>query len=498
MLPSGSGLSRSGYTFGGWNTNASGTGTNYAAGSSFTPSGNITLYAKWNAGQVGTYTVTFNANGGGGTAPSAQTVQTGSSITLPNRGSLYMASATFIGWNTEADGTGTNYTAGSSFTPTGTITLYAEWGYTITFNINEGSGTVPEAQTVQVGSSTTLPSGNGLSGNFCTFGGWNTNPDGTGADYSAGSSFTPTGTITLYAKWNITTPFESVTGLANKLEWLRAHAQSNTSYTIVVNADESISSRSLYYSNRNNITITLRSVDANRTVSLSSNGAMFTVNSGVTLVLDNNITLQGHNSNNDRLVVVFGGTLRMNNGSVITGNTGGGVYVDYNGTFTMNGGTISGNTSGGGGGVNVSAYGTFTMNGGTISGNTATGNGGGVFVSGTFNMRGGTISGNTVASRGTSIGGGGGVYVSVNLTEGYGTFNKSYGNIYGYSENDTVNSNVVKDTSGTIWWEGRGHAVLAVGREWGSTIYIKSRDKTAGLGVDLSCNGRTLSGGWDN
>ena len=86
---------------------------------------------------------------------------------------------------------------------------------------------------------------------------------------------------------------------------------------------------------------------------------------------------------------------------------GGGVYV-YGGTFTMSGGTISGNTGGnGGGGVYVSS-GTFTMNGGEISGNTArmdvappisgntAGEGGGVYVyGGTFIPNGGTVSGNT-------------------------------------------------------------------------------------------------------
>jgi autotransporter-associated beta strand protein len=46
------------------------------------------------------------------------------------------------------------------------------------------------------------------------------------------------------------------------------------------------------------------------------------------------------------------------------------VFVSGNGTFMMNGGEISGNTSSYGGGVYVND-GTFTMNGGEISGNTA-------------------------------------------------------------------------------------------------------------------------------
>jgi len=51
-LPGGSGLSMTGYVFVGWNTDSSGTGTNYNAGSSFTVDGNVTLYAKWNTGSL--------------------------------------------------------------------------------------------------------------------------------------------------------------------------------------------------------------------------------------------------------------------------------------------------------------------------------------------------------------------------------------------------------------------------------------------------------------
>ena len=43
-------LAKSGYTFGGWNTNSSGTGTNYTAGSgTFKITSDVTLHAKWTA-----------------------------------------------------------------------------------------------------------------------------------------------------------------------------------------------------------------------------------------------------------------------------------------------------------------------------------------------------------------------------------------------------------------------------------------------------------------
>ena len=47
ILPGQGDLSRTGFTFGGWNTNASGTGTNYNAGSTYAPNTSVTLFARW-------------------------------------------------------------------------------------------------------------------------------------------------------------------------------------------------------------------------------------------------------------------------------------------------------------------------------------------------------------------------------------------------------------------------------------------------------------------
>jgi uncharacterized repeat protein (TIGR02543 family) len=125
MLPGVGGLFKSGYAFTGWNTNIPGTGTHYNAGSSYTVTGNITLYAEWIVG----YTVRFDANGGSGTPPSSMARAAGSSITLPAAGGLSRSGYAFIGWNTSATGTGTNYNAGFSYTVTDDITLYARWSY---------------------------------------------------------------------------------------------------------------------------------------------------------------------------------------------------------------------------------------------------------------------------------------------------------------------------------------------------------------------------------
>jgi uncharacterized repeat protein (TIGR02543 family) len=74
--------------------------------------------------------------------------------------------------------------------------------YTVTFDVNGGNGLPPPAQTVQADSSITLPSGSGLSKSGYVFGGWNTNASGTGTNYNAEEFFTPTASITLYARWN--------------------------------------------------------------------------------------------------------------------------------------------------------------------------------------------------------------------------------------------------------------------------------------------------------
>jgi len=60
-LPTSSGFSRSGYTFESWNSNSSGTGTNYNANSSFVVKNRTTLYAKWKQNQ---------SSGGGGSGGS--------------------------------------------------------------------------------------------------------------------------------------------------------------------------------------------------------------------------------------------------------------------------------------------------------------------------------------------------------------------------------------------------------------------------------------------
>jgi len=470
-------LAYTGKKFGGWNTQANGGGTNYASGATFTVMDNVTLYAKWQSEVQ--YTVTYNANGASGTAPTAQTVDPGTEITLQGISDMVYTGKKFTGWATNTGGTGTIYTIGSHYTVTGNVTFYAQWQspFTVTYNANGANGDAPDAQTVDPGTVIVLPGEGTMTYSGKVFDGWNTLANGEGTSYAEGVSYTVNANITLYAKWiNIPIDVPGAT-LADKLSWINSNAASNKNYIITLDYDEGIGPSTLSYSNRSNITIRIRNT-VMRTINLSSNGILFTIGSGVTLILDSNVTLKGRNDNTNSLVKVnSGGTLIMNTGSKITGNimpsssssySASGAVVVSGGTFTMNGGEISGNTSAAfayvyGGGVCMNS-GTFTMNGGEIFGNTV------YYVSdsSSYNAY------------------GGGVYV------GGGIFTKNSGTIYGKNGDDK--SNMVKYRSGTLL-NNRGQAIYA------DSSPAKKMENTVGPEVYLFFNynnGSPIwSGGWE-
>ena len=70
-------------------------------------------------------TITFNANGGSGSVDAISTY-VGVANTIPSN-SPTRTGYTFNGWNTASDGSGTAYATGSTITPTGDVTLYAQW-----------------------------------------------------------------------------------------------------------------------------------------------------------------------------------------------------------------------------------------------------------------------------------------------------------------------------------------------------------------------------------
>ncbi|MBR4451240.1 MAG: InlB B-repeat-containing protein [Clostridia bacterium] len=192
--------SKAGYSFKNWNTNSGGTGTSYASGGTYSANASVTLYAQWT---INTYPVSYNANGGSN-PPSGQTKTYGTNLTLstvkPTR-----AGYSFKNWNTKADGTGTSYSPGATYSTNASVTLYAQWNptYTITYNNNGGTGTIP-SQTKVHGTNltlvTTIPSRTGY-----TFKSWNTKADGSGTSYASGATYTANASVTLYAQWTANT-----------------------------------------------------------------------------------------------------------------------------------------------------------------------------------------------------------------------------------------------------------------------------------------------------
>jgi uncharacterized repeat protein (TIGR02543 family) len=141
---------------------------------------------------VAPFTVTFNANGGTGTASAATVTQSaiGSSIILASTGTLVRSGYTHSGWNTQANGLGTDYASGATITPSDSFILYARWVSTITYSGNSNSGGTAPDPTVAVSSAaiTKLADNTGsLVRSGFTFAGWNTAANGSGTTYGAGN-----------------------------------------------------------------------------------------------------------------------------------------------------------------------------------------------------------------------------------------------------------------------------------------------------------------------
>ena len=90
-------LVRTGYTFGGWNTAADGSGTSYAASATYGVDAAVTLYAKWTGNSL---TVTFDSQEGS-SATGGPTTTGGTLTSLPTTSREGYA---FNGWFTASSG----------------------------------------------------------------------------------------------------------------------------------------------------------------------------------------------------------------------------------------------------------------------------------------------------------------------------------------------------------------------------------------------------------
>ena len=194
-------FSNAGYTFDDWNTAPNGTGTSYADGSQYSFSSDLSLYAQWTP--EATVTASFSDNGGSGSVSPIED-PSGTTVTLPSASDLTRTDFTLTGWNTAADGTGTEYAPGASVALTSSETLYAQWAeispIEIEFMSNGGSGS-DGPLSGELNATVTLPGLSGLTYNGYTLSSWNTAADGSGMQYSLGATLALTAPLTLYAQW---------------------------------------------------------------------------------------------------------------------------------------------------------------------------------------------------------------------------------------------------------------------------------------------------------
>lgn len=193
-----------GYRFDGWYTAPNG-GNKYDFNTPLT--GNVTVYAHW----IGNgYTVRFAGNGatGGGTPDQAFQYNIGQNL---HRNGFVRDGYTFTGWkradNQQAYGDG-QWVTNLTTQPDGIVTMVAQWSANeahIRYNPNPPAGKTTGGQGTPNwdGHTGDTPAigGNGWTIDGYTFAGWATSPDGSGARYAPGASWTANGTLTLYAQW---------------------------------------------------------------------------------------------------------------------------------------------------------------------------------------------------------------------------------------------------------------------------------------------------------
>ncbi|RIE14813.1 DUF1566 domain-containing protein, partial [Candidatus Cryosericum hinesii] len=182
-------VTRTGYTFAGWWTLASG-GTQVTSASAVSITAAQTLYAQWTADNE---TLTFNSNSGSPVAAITQAFGTTvSAPTAPTR-----SGCTFVAWYNES-----GFETVHTFSTMGLSTIvYAQWAATVTFDKNGGDNDASPTTSTGIllySGRATLPTTNPTWAGH-TFDSWNTQADGLGTAFTAATQVIAT--ITVYAKW---------------------------------------------------------------------------------------------------------------------------------------------------------------------------------------------------------------------------------------------------------------------------------------------------------
>ena len=195
------------YTFEAWSPNSGTIGTE-----------GITITAGY---VLQNFTIAFSVNGGSGSVASIQNVKLGDTIDQPAYTGTRAGYENAESWCYDEYGSlNVPFAEGQldvsgvvlDYAENNTVTFYAKWtqiNYTVTFNLNTGSGNVPSDLTNKHYGDTITLARPTASKDTKFFGGWNTKADGTGTNYSVGSvtindafvEFAQGTTITLYINW---------------------------------------------------------------------------------------------------------------------------------------------------------------------------------------------------------------------------------------------------------------------------------------------------------
>lgn len=225
------------YTFSGWYTTNSSSGTKISNPSSYRATSNNILYAIWSSSPTMTaislptptrsvsYKVTFDPSGGS-VSPTSKNVT---------------GSYTFSGWST-ASGDSSKMVSNSNYITTSNITLYAIWSsnpsltgisiptpsrnavdgtFTITLDGNEGSLSDSITNPIVASSKTSF-----------TFAGWSTESGNTSNIISNTSNYTTTSDRTIYAIW---TPDTNTAGITLPTSGITRNNSIVTTYKITLN-----------------------------------------------------------------------------------------------------------------------------------------------------------------------------------------------------------------------------------------------------------------------
>ena len=200
-------FTRDGYTFTGWKR--ADTGDSYTDGQQVsnltsTPNGIVTMIAQWTPNPA---SINYDPNPPTGRTPGEQgtanwTGHTGDTQAIGANG-WTVDGYTFIGWNTSADGKGTAYAPGTTWTANGTLTLYAQWtpGQAgLTYDGNGATGGKTDPQPGKTDEKINVRD-NGFTRDGYMFVTWNTQADCKGKAVDPGDEWTLQGSGTLYACW---------------------------------------------------------------------------------------------------------------------------------------------------------------------------------------------------------------------------------------------------------------------------------------------------------